>query len=118
VCVWICGGYGGFAVGFCGFVGLWVFFFFFFFCVCGFAMAMVDGVCCFTVNLFDFVSLVMGFVQWVLVGCRVGRGGLGGASGGSSDGGFLVDLGVLGFAFSLQFGEMSDCENLEGRFMG
>ena len=42
--------------------------FFFFFLVdlqwgfCGFAVVMVDGVCCFSVNLFDFVSLVMGFV--------------------------------------------------------
>ena len=61
----------------------------------------------------------MGFVQWVSMGCRVGCGGLGEAYGGSGGGGFLVDLGdLLGCAFSLQFREMSYCENLEGRFMG
>ena len=82
---------------------------------CGFAVVMIDGVFCFSVNLFDFVSLVMGFVQWVSVGCS----GLGEAYGGSGGGGFLVDLDdLLGCAFSLQFREMSDYENLEGRFMG
>ena len=41
----------------------------------------------------------MGFVQWVSVGC----GGFVEASGGSGGGEFLVDLGVLGCGFLLQF---------------
>ncbi len=50
----------------------------------------------------------------------MGCDGLGEANGGSGGGGgFLVDLSaLLGCAFSLQFGKMSDCENLEGRFIG
>ena len=49
----------------------------------------------------------------------MGCSGLGEAYGGSGGGGFLVDLDdLLGCAFSLQFREMSDYENLEGRFMG
>uniref|UniRef100_A0A2N9FNP4 Uncharacterized protein n=1 Tax=Fagus sylvatica TaxID=28930 RepID=A0A2N9FNP4_FAGSY len=96
--------------------------------VCGFAMALWvcgGGWVCFGVEVRvvcggltkhnGYGGFVMGFAVWVSVGC----GGLGEANGGSGGGGFLVDLGdLLGCAFSLQFGEMLDCENLEGRFMG
>jgi hypothetical protein len=68
--IWVLRGYGGFAVGFV------VFFW-----------AMVDGVWCFYVKLFDLVP-VMGFVQWVAVGLWRP----------------VEDLVVVGL------GEMSDCE--------
>ena len=61
----------------------WVCGFFFFF----FLVVMVDVVWCFSVKLFDFV-LVMGFVEWVSVGCKVGHGGFVEASGGSGGAGF------------------------------
>jgi hypothetical protein len=60
---------------------------------------MVDEVWCFSVNMFDFVPVVMSFEQWV----SMGRGRFVEASGGSGGGGFLVDLGVLNCGFSLRF---------------